>query len=89
MAGYKFKRQHPIGPYTVDFYCAAGSLFVELDGGRHFEAENSRRDAERTKFLEGRGLRVLRFTSLEALNQTDAVLDVILGALRNSESPSP
>ena len=85
-AGRKFRRQHPFGPFILDFYCADAHLVVELDGGQHFEPAQAAYDAERTKFLETKGLRVLRFTNIEALMQTDAVLEVILGALEN---PSP
>ena len=76
----------PFGPYILDLYCADARLVVEVDGGHHFEDENRQRDAIRTRYLESGGLRVLRFTNIEALTQTDAVLEVILAALEN---PSP
>jgi very-short-patch-repair endonuclease len=86
--GYKFRRQHPLGPYILDFYCAKGRLVVEVDGGQHFEDGRALADAERTLYLEQRGLRVLRFTNLETLLKTDAVLNVIFKAL-GSPLPNP
>ncbi len=86
LEGRKFRRQHPFGPYILDFYCPSARLVVELDGGQHYEDEGLRSDEVRTRYLESRGLRVLRFTNLEALQETDAVLNSILEALGD---PSP
>jgi very-short-patch-repair endonuclease len=91
-AGRKFRRQHPVGPYIVDFYCADARLVVEVDGGQHFEPDVARVDAYWTQYLEHRGLRVLRFTNLEVLTQTEAVLEVVLRAVEGGSgvgSPSP
>ena len=84
--GLKFRRQHPVGDYTLDFYCEQYRLAVELDGGQHGEAGSQTRDAERTAFLSGRGIRVLRFWNDEFLNQPEAVLEAILAA---TQTPSP
>lgn len=46
----RFRRQHPIGPYIVDFYCAQAKLVLELDGSQHYDPEGQRYDAERTRF---------------------------------------
>ncbi|UGB37623.1 endonuclease domain-containing protein [Frateuria soli] len=82
----KFRRQHPIPPYLVDFYCDALKLTVELDGSQHGEDI----DAARTRFLEGRGLRVVRFWDNEVLQQTDAVLEAILRTARDRTlTPTP
>ena len=86
VAGFKFRRQHPFGPFILDFYCSEARLVIEVDGSQHFEAENELRDRERTRYLEERGLRVLRFTNREVMLETDAVLNVILEALT---VPSP
>jgi len=56
-------------------------LVIEVDGGQHYEAGASQRDEARTKYIEARGLRVIRFNNLEALQETDGVFDVILSAL--------
>ena len=71
----KFRRQHPVGPYVVDFYCAAASLAVEIDGVSHEEQEAH--DEKRTAYLASRGLRVVRFTNDEVLADTDAVARTI------------
>jgi type I restriction enzyme M protein len=71
----KFRRQHPIGPYIVDFYCAHRRLAVELDGGQHFTLEGQAYDRRRTAYLARRGIRVLRFTNRELFENTDGVLE--------------
>jgi very-short-patch-repair endonuclease len=68
--GYKFRRQHPIGRYILDFYCHDERLAVELDGGGHALDEQYLYDAERTKELEGAGIRVLRFWNNQVLTET-------------------
>ena len=79
--GAKFRRQHALGPFIADFYCAAARLVVELDGGQHFESRGELDDARRTRWLDERGIRVLRFTNTEALREPDAVVDAIAAAL--------
>ena len=78
-SGFKFRRQHPIGPYIVDFACPAEKLVVELDGGQHADAGYD--DEARDKWLEQRGYRVLRFWNNDVLAETQAVLQSILTAL--------
>jgi very-short-patch-repair endonuclease len=84
---YKFRRQHPIGVYIVDFVCLMEKLIVELDGGQH--AESIPYDERRTKTLHGKGYRVLRFWNNDVLQNTHAVLETILAELNASPSPSP
>ena len=79
LGGFKFRRQHPIPPYIVDFVCLEQMLIVELDGGHH--AEQTASDAERTACLESKGFRVIRFWNDEALKQTDVVVEEILRRL--------
>jgi very-short-patch-repair endonuclease len=59
--GWKFRRQHPIGPYYVDFYCPAAKLVIEIDGPSH-DDEWSAYDARRQAWLEAEGLKVIRFS---------------------------
>ncbi len=94
--GLKFRRQHVVGRYVLDFYCHECRLAVELDGGQHNEPEQRRRDAARTAFLESRGVAVLRYSNIEALRETEAVLEDIhrraAGRQRptsSHENPSP
>jgi very-short-patch-repair endonuclease len=86
LGGFKFRRQHPIPPYIVDFVCIEQKLIVELDGGQH--AEQAASDAERTVFLESKGFLIIRFWNDEALKQTDIVLEEILRQL-NAPHPGP
>jgi very-short-patch-repair endonuclease len=79
LKGYKFRRQHAIPPYIVDFYCDAKRLAVELDGSQH----NKEVDRTRTSYLQSQGIRVLRFWDNEVLEQTDTVLEAILQVLEN------
>ena len=74
LRGLKFRRQHPVGRFIVDFYCVSAGLVVEVDGPIHDEQADA--DAERQLYLEAMGLRVLRFSNDEALRNTFAVLDV-------------
>ena len=80
-AGVKFRRQHPIGPYIVDFHCVEGRLAVELDGSQHFTTEGAAYDKRRTAFLAKRGIRVVRFTNLELFEEPDGVLEVLRKSL--------
>jgi len=85
--GFKFRRQHPIEPYILDFYCDELKLAIELDGGQH--AEQQTYDERRTRALEARGVRVLRFWNNDVLAQTEAVLEDIYQATLTAQSPSP
>jgi len=73
----KFRRQHPIGQYVLDFYCHEHSLVIEIDGGQH----SAKRDRNRTAYLERRGLTVLRFWNNEVLGNPEGVSEIILAAL--------
>jgi very-short-patch-repair endonuclease len=84
LLGLKFKRQHPLGPYIVDFVCLTHHLIVEADGGQHNESQP---DLTRDAFLSAQGFRVLRFWNDSILKETDAVLESIRLAV--GEAPSP
>ena len=71
--GLKFKRQYPIGKYIADFLCLEIKLIIELDGFQHKEENQERYDKERTKFLESRGFRILRFWNDEINNNLEGV----------------
>jgi very-short-patch-repair endonuclease len=75
---FKFRRQHAIEPYIVDFYCAAAELVIELDGESHEGRQEY--DAERSEFLRDLGLRVVRFTNDDVLTNLEGVADAILAA---------
>ena len=82
----QFRRQYVIGNFIVDFYCHKAKLVVELDGSQHYKLPEQEKDAERTRYLESLGLRVLRFTNLEVLRQFDAVCQAIDEEAYNSFS---
>ena len=63
--GYKFRRQHSIGGYIVDFYCPEKKLVVEIDGPAHSKKENKEYDKVRENYLNSLSIKVLRFTNLE------------------------
>ena len=77
-AKLKVRRQHPIGPYVVDFVCVQHALVIELDGDSHIGRADH--DRERQSYLESEGYRVLRFGNDDVLNDLDAVLNAILQA---------
>ena len=85
--GYKFRRQHPVGRYILDFYCHDERFAIELDGGGHGAEEQAFYDTERTKELEGAGIRVLRFWNNQVLMETESVLMTLFAALAASSSP--
>jgi very-short-patch-repair endonuclease len=74
--GLKFRRQHPIGQFTVDFYCAQHHLIIEIDGDTH--AHQVEYDQARTEWLEQNGYCVIRFTNSQVVKQTEDVLSEIL-----------
>jgi very-short-patch-repair endonuclease len=77
LAELKWRRQHPIGRFFVDFYCHAKKLVIEVDGSQHYKAGGLEYDRLRTAFLEEQGLMVLRFTNVEVLTNTTGVLEAI------------
>jgi very-short-patch-repair endonuclease len=78
LAGWKFRRQVPIGPWVVDFLCKEKSVVVEVDGGQHNASE---RDRRRDAALARQGYRVLRFWNSDVLRNPEGVLTVILSVL--------
>ena len=74
LAGLKFRRQHSIGPYILDFYCASAKLAVEVDGAVHQTPEQMARDRRRTAWLAEQGVSVLRYAALSIRDNLDGVL---------------
>jgi very-short-patch-repair endonuclease len=83
LGGYKFRRQHPIGWFIVDFYCADANLVVEVDGDVHAGQEEY--DQSRTDWLEEQGYRVIRFRNVDVIEDIDAVGREILMACQRKE----
>jgi very-short-patch-repair endonuclease len=90
-AGYKFRRQHPLDCYILDFYCPAAKLAIELDGGGHNYRAGQVRDRTRSELLARRGIIVLRFWNHQVRQELDSVLQAIWFALqeRCQDKPSP
>jgi very-short-patch-repair endonuclease len=82
LGGYKFRRQHPIGPFIVDFYCDEVSLVIELDGGIH-EGQRGY-DEARGRWLAQNGYRVLRFGNEVFENDGEKITKIILSACEAS-----
>ena len=78
----RFSRQKVFGSCVLDFYCAKAKLAVEMDGGGHYESETMAYDAQRTSYLEGRGLKVLRIPNNEVNQRFEGVCDHIDRAVR-------
>ena len=84
LGGSHFRRQAPIGPYVVDFFCPAKRLILEIDGGHHNEDATAERDRNRQKWLESEGYRVVRFWNSEITTDLNAVLERIYVELYGS-----
>lgn len=77
LCGFRFKRQHPIAHFVVDFYCHKAKLVIELDGEYHNKKEQQRYDDNRTEILAGLGLRILRFSDENVIQNIDGVVETI------------
>jgi very-short-patch-repair endonuclease len=82
----RFSRQKVLGKYIADFYSAEAKLVIELDGSQHYEDINAEKDAERTAFLEGYGLTVIRLPNNEVMRNFRGVCEYIDDAVRQSLS---
>jgi very-short-patch-repair endonuclease len=80
--GFKFRRQHSIGPFVADFFCLEAKLVVELDGSQH--ADQLEQDERRTEYIRDAGYAVLRIWNHEVISEIDAVLQRIADALEQS-----
>ena len=77
-AGFKFRRQHPIGPYIVDFYCPTRHLAIEVDGEVHSMGTQPAHDARRNEYLRFSGVRVVRFGAIDVMRNMNGVMKTIL-----------
>ena len=85
----KFRRQHVIKPYIVDFYCHEIGLVIELDGSQHGMDDAIEYDAERTNFLEALGLTVVRYWNDDVLSRTEVVLEDLWRRCSELKQTSP
>jgi very-short-patch-repair endonuclease len=77
-AEVRFRRQHPVGPYVLDFYCPAAKLAIEVDGFAHDTGDRPRRDETRTEWLARQGIEVVRIPAKDVLADPDTVADALL-----------
>ena len=82
----KFRRQHPIDVYVVDFYCHQAKLVIELDGGYHLKYEVAENDAARAVEIEALGIKILRFKNEDLENDADQVIESIRNILTQSST---
>mgnify|MGYP002072913149 CR=1 FL=1 len=87
VGGFKFRRQHPAGPYILDFACVEKLMAIEVDGGQHGEYVDY--DFRRSAYLETHGYKVLRFWNSDVLKNIEAVKEVIFDALCGDGLPPP
>jgi very-short-patch-repair endonuclease len=81
-AAYKFRRQHPLGDYYLDFFCEEAELNIELDGSQHGFPAQQKHDGEREKFLRSRGIKTLRFWNSELRRNARSIRDTIFNELQ-------
>ncbi|NHF57807.1 endonuclease domain-containing protein [Flavobacteriaceae bacterium TP-CH-4] len=79
--GFKFRRQHPINYYILDFYCHQKRLSIEVDGGYHLAKKQKERDKRKIDYLNSVDIREIRFSNEEVLHQRDSILQKIKLAL--------
>ncbi len=72
---FKFRKQHGIGPYIVDFYCAQKKVIIEIDGDTHATDKGPERDKNRTAYLESLGYKVIRYNNRDVLNNASGVFE--------------
>ncbi len=84
LEGFKFRRQHIIGPYIADFICLKAKVIIEVDGLVHQLPEHQLNDRERSVWLEGKGYTVIRFSNEEIFKNSDRVLEIILKKLQSN-----
>ena len=86
LAGFRFRRQAPIGPYIADFFCPQAKLIVELDGAPHTDEERISRDTDRTAWLETHGCRVIRIWNADLFARPNEITEAIHHALTHPPS---
>jgi very-short-patch-repair endonuclease len=82
LAALRFRRQHPVGPFVLDFYCDSARLAVEVDGEGHGFGDQPHRDERRDAWMAERGIRTLRIPAIEVRDNLDGVVTTILAAAR-------
>ncbi len=84
--GYKFRRQHPLGVFILDFYCHEVKLCIEVDGEYHYQDDQILYDQERTKLIVASGLKLIRFDNSRVINHIEEVVSEIKETIYNLKS---
>ncbi len=84
--GKKFRRQHSVGNFILDFYCATERIAIELDGAHHFTDEGIKYDEDRTKYLNSLNIKVIRFENVKVFEDLVGVLNKIKACLDHPDS---
>ena len=87
VAGVKFRRQYSVDAYVLDFYAPGIKLAIEIDGPTHFTSEGIEYDEERSKYIEGFGIRILRYTNDDVYNNIAGVLQEIENTIGEMTAP--
>jgi very-short-patch-repair endonuclease len=87
LQGLKFRRQHGIGPYIVDFYRPEQSLVIEVDGDSHADADQVVKDRQREQYLQSLGLRIIRYINDDIVKNLDGVLEDLAERLSSKSTP--
>jgi very-short-patch-repair endonuclease len=87
--GLQFRKQHPIGPYVLDFYCDAARLAVEVDGGSHDFGDRPERDERRDAWMLERGVRTLRLSASLILADVDDAARTIIAHIEGGDDADP
>ena len=82
--GSKWRKQHPIEPYILDFYCASAKIVIELDGSQHYEEKGLESDCKRDAYLKESGITVLRYSNLDIHKNFEGVCEDILKHINTS-----
>lgn len=83
--GVKFRRQHPVGPYVIDFYCPSARIGIEIDGIAHSMGDRAQRDAQRDAWLAGQGIRIVRIPVAEVLRSVVDAAESIVALCRKAD----
>jgi very-short-patch-repair endonuclease len=87
LAKARFRRQHPMGPYILDFYCDEAMLALEIDGDGHLHPDQAAHDLRRTIWLQAQGITVYRIAAREVLSNLEGVLESIAHRVRGGPPP--
>ena len=87
--GRKFRRQHSLGAFVVDFYCSSEKLAIELDGNHHYKPDQAEYDVQRTEYLNNLGIKVLRFENKLVFQNLNGVLEAIRDSFKEETTPAP